>query len=353
MSVTQDTLRAALQLRKMVDDHVDAATGDMARAWARLWNELSKDWAIAVDQIISTRSTGRLTKAQLFRLTRVRSALSVSLEALGQLADQAESIMVTRVPTLVAEASDAELEVIVSQLPDAFGGRDALDSATGRAITAITRRATEQVTSLTKPLAGDAYQVMLAELQRGVALGVNPRIAANRMLQRTRGGFDGGLVRATRIARTEMLDAYRAAAQSADEANTDVLAGWRWSASLSPRTCPACLAMNGQEFPTSTPGPQGHVNCRCARTPVAKSWAALGFVGMTEPTDQWPDSRAWFDDLTEREQLAIMGPTRLRLLRSGQVSWEDLAVKVANTGWRHSWQPRTLGDLRSRATKTA
>lgn len=336
----------------MVDTHVDTATGDMVRAWARLWNELTRDWAVAVEQIITTGSTGRLTKAQLFRLTRVRSALSVSHEALAQLAGQAESVMITRIPSLVADASASELEVIVSQLPDAFGGQAALDAATGRAITAITRRATEQVTSLTKPIADDAYQVMLAELQRGVALGVNPRVAANRMLQRTKGGFDGGLVRATRIARTEMLDAYRAAAQASDEANTDVLAGWRWSASLSPRTCPACLAMNGQVFSTSTPGPQGHVNCRCARTPVTKSWAELGIL-MPEPPDQTPDARAWFDDLPEREQLAIMGPTRLRLLQSGQVSWDDLAVKVPNSGWRHSWQPRTLGDLRSRAAKTA
>lgn len=352
MPVTQETLRAALQLRKMVDAHVDAATGDMIRAWARLWNELTKDWAVAVDQIITTGATGRLTKAQLFRLTRVRSALSVSLEALGQLADEAESIMVTRIPTLVTDASASELEVIVSQLPDEFGGREALDSATGRAITAITRRATEQVTSLTKPLADDAYQVMLAELQRGVALGVNPRTAAHRMLQRTKGGFDGGLVRATRIARTEMLDAYRAAAQASDEANSDVLAGWRWSAALSPRTCPACLAMNGQIFPTSQPGPQGHVNCRCARTPVTKSWADLGIL-MPEPADQTPDARAWFDSLPTPDQLAIMGPTRLRLLESWQVSWDDLAVKVPNSGWRHSYQPRTLTDLRSRAAKTA
>jgi hypothetical protein len=42
-----------------------------------------------------------------------------------------------------------------------------------------------------------------------------------------------------------------------------------------------------------------------------------------------------------------MGPTRLRLLRSGKVSWDDLAVKVPNPGWRPSYQPRTLTDLRS------
>lgn len=352
MSVTRDTLKLALQLRALVDDHVDAATGDMARSWARLWNELANDWSLAVDQILTTGTTGRLTKAQLFRLTRVRAALAVSLQALDQLSEQATTVMITRLPSLVADTTRSELEVIASQLPETFGGPEALTSAPGREITAITRRATEQVTSLTKPLAEDAYQVMLAEVQRGVALGVNPRTAAARMLQRTRGGFDGGLARATRIARTEMLDAHRAAAHTADQVNTDVLTGWRWNAALSPRTCPACLAMNGQVFSVETPGPQGHVNCRCARTPVTKSWAELG-LSLREPPDRFPDARAWFDGLAERDQLAIMGPTRLGLLNDQKIAWDDLAVKVRNPGWRPSYQPATLTDLRSAATRTA
>jgi SPP1 gp7 family putative phage head morphogenesis protein len=350
MPVTEATLREALRLRTRIDRHVDQATGDMVRAWARLWNELSKDWAKAVDQIITSGSTGRLSKAQLFRLAKVRQVLAASSEALDQLAAQATSITITRLPALVSDATAGELAVIVSQLPDELGG---LDTVTGRAVTAITRRATEQVTSLTRPLAADAYQVMLAEVQRGVALGVNPRVAARRMLQRTKGGFDGGLARATRIARTEMLDAFRAAAQASDEANTDVLVGWRWNATLSPRTCPACLAMNGRIFPTSTPGPQGHVNCRCARTPVTKSWADLGFPDLDEPADRGPDARAWFDHLPEPQQLAIMGPTRLHLLQSGAIGWDDIAVKVPNTGWRPSWQPRPLSDLRSVARRSA
>jgi SPP1 gp7 family putative phage head morphogenesis protein len=192
---------------------------------------------------------------------------------------------------------------------------------------------------------------MLGEIQRGVAVGVNPRTAAARMLQRTRGGFDGGLSRATRIARTEMLDAYRNAAHAADQANSDVLAGWAWSASLSPRTCPACLAMNGRVFPTATPGPQGHVNCRCSRMPVTKSWADLGFPMFGEPRDQMPDAQDWFERLPRDQQLAIMGPTRLHLLQTGAISWDDLATKTQNPGWRPSYQPRTLTDLRRAASR--
>ena len=352
MPVTRETLLLALQLRAKIDEHVDATVGDMTRSWARLWNELANDWSLAIEQIIATGTTGRLTKAQLLRLRKVRAALAVSLEALDELAVHASTVTITRIPALVATASEQELALIASQLPDMFTP-DALTSAGGRAVDAIVRRATEQVTSLTRPLAQDAYQVMLAEIQRGVALGSNPNTAAARMLQRTRGGFDGGLSRATRIARTEMLDAYRGAAHAADQANSDVLAGWRWNASLSPRTCPACLAMHGRVFSLEQPGPQGHVNCRCSRMPVTKSWADLGFPMFGEPVDVMPDAQDWFERLPYEQQLAIMGPTRLRMLREGRILWDDLAVKVPNSGWRPSWQPRTLSDLHRPATQTA
>lgn len=351
MAVTRETLLAAIQLRATVDQHVDHTVGDLTRSWARLWNELARDWAAAVEQIIATGNTGRLTKAQLFRLRKVRAALATSLEALDQLAAHASTITITTLPQVVTATTEQELALIASQLPDI--GPDALTSAGGRATVAIVRRATEQVTSLYRPLAEDAYQVMLAEIQRGVAVGTSPRTAAARMLQRTRGGFDGGLARATRIARTEMLDAHRAAAHAADQANSDVLAGWRWNASLSPRTCPACLSMHGRQFPIEQPGPQGHVNCRCSRMPVTRSWAELGFLRLDEPVDVMPDAQAWFDDLPEREQLAIMGPTRLRLYRGGGIGWTDLAVKTPNRGWRPSWQPTTLTGLRSRASQIA
>jgi hypothetical protein len=44
-----------------------------------------------------------------------------------------------------------------------------------------------------------------------------------------------------------------------------------------------------------------------------------------------------------------MGPTRLQMYRSGLIGWDDLAVKVPNSGWRPSWQPRTLSQLQRRA----
>lgn len=340
---------ARRELQRIVDGHVDAVVGDLIRAWARGWNEVSADWDRAVAQILAEGRAGDLTAAEVFRLTAVRAALGVSIEALRRLSTDAVTITVGRVPALAAATATGELRMIAAQLPDAFGGPEALSSGYGHALEAIVNRTTQQVTSLARPIADDAYQAMLAELTRGVALGVNPQVVGRRIIQRTRGGFDGGLSRATRIARTEMLDAHRNAAHAVDQTNADVLAGWRWNAKLSRTTCPACLSMSGREFPVEVPGPHGHVNCRCARTPVTKSWAQLGFAGMEDTRPAAPDPEAWFWSQPRAVQLAIMGPTRLRLLEEHAVTWDDLAVEVHNPGWRTSYQPRTLTDLRSMA----
>lgn len=343
---------AQAELRRIVNGHVDAVTGDLVRAWARLWNEMSADWQRAIQQIITEGDPGRLTSAQLLRLTKVRAALATSLQALGELSQEATTITVGRVPALATSSASGELALIAAQLPEAFGGPLApLSTAYGRAIDAVVHRTTTQITSLTRPLAQDAYQVMLAEISRGTALGVNPNVVARRMLQRAKDGFDGGLSRATRIARTEMLDAQRAAAQVADQENTHVLQGWRWNATLSPTTCVACLAMNGRVFGVDVQGPNGHPNCRCARTPVTKSWADLGIPGMEDTASTPPDARGWFDSLPRPAQLKIMGPTRLGMFERGEISWDDMAVEVQNPGWRPSWQPRPLGSLRARTRR--
>ena len=90
-------------------------------------------------------------------------------------------------------------------------------------------------------------------------------------------------------------------------------------------------------------------NCRCARLPLSKSWADLGFPEVSEPKSLLPDSRSWFDDQSQDDRLAIMGKSRLELLDSGKVGWDDLTTKRTTPGWRDSWAPTSLADLRSKA----
>ena len=151
---------------------------------------------------------------------------------------------------------------------------------------------------------------------------LSPREAARIMLRRLGGVFDGGRWRAENIARTEMLDAHRASALAARKANTDLLSGWEWSATLDRRTCPACLAMDGQRFDTETPGPEGHQQCRCTALPITKSWRDLGF-NVDEPVSTRKSGREWFDEQPEEVQLDVMGPGRLAAVASGDEQQRD------------------------------
>lgn len=135
--------------------------------------------------------------------------------------------------------------------------------------------------------------------------------------------------RALTIARTEMLNAYRGAQLANYQANSDVVGGWIWSAALSPRTCAACIAMNGTEHPLSEPM-NSHPNCRCSPVPKTNSWAdILGPLGIDtsnipETSVQIPSGSAWFNDQSAATQLAILGPGKYAAFVNGTLNLSDL-----------------------------
>ena len=204
-------------------------------------------------------------------------------------------------------------------------------------IAAIVRRVTEQITKVTYPISEEAYAAIRRQLLRGIAVGSNPRTVARRAVQAVEGQFHGGLSRALTIARTEMLDAHRAAGQAVEERNPDLVAEWVWDAHLGPRTCRACLAMHGQRFPTSTPGPQGHPGCRCARVTVAKTWAELGFTGIRERPSLHRSSEAHFNRLSEANQRKILGDTGFEAWKRGDYPMSEWVKRQDNPGWRPSY----------------
>jgi hypothetical protein len=351
VSVTDDTLRRLHELRVRLDSVVDQVTVDMIRAWARAWDALVVDWVLAVATLAQVRDDGRWpTRTQIRRVGRAQQALAATRAALDELARSAGVQITGQIPAMVE--MEAQLRLIASQYPGEAGSLEQIMATFVRLdagqLSAIVRRTTEQITSLLAPLSAEATSALQAALIRGVALGQNPRVAAAKLIRGLEGAFNGGLTRALVIARTEMLSAHRAAAAASHQANADVLRGWRWQCALSSRTCPACLAMNGTEHPLSESGPDGHPSCRCARAPLTKSWKDLGF-DIPEPVSVFPDARAWFDGLSQGEQLALMGPERLALLRSGDVAWDDLAMVRHNPGWRDSVQVTPVKMLRRSA----
>ena len=351
MAVTPTTLRLLDSLSTHVDTVLEQVDRAVVEAWARAYDEVAAEWEAALADLTAASQDGAWpSRRQVRRARRAQEALEVTVRSVEAVAAELGLSVSRSLSTLVPDGAEWELRLLASQLPpDRTGGAAAVLARLERVdpdqLAAIVARTMAAVTKDAAVLPGFVSSTIQSVLVRGVAVGDSPRVAAAEMLRRLRAVFDLGRTRALVIARTELLDAYRAASQAADGANRKVLAGWQWCATLDPRTCIGCLSMHGREFPISQPGPQGHQQCRCARLPVAKSWTDLGFDGVDEPDDTFPDAQAWFDTLPPATQERIAGAARLAAYLDGKASWEDLVTKRSNPGWRDSWVPTPVKTL--------
>lgn len=359
MAITRRTLRLLHELRSTVGGLADNAVRDLTRAWLASWGRLEPGWRAAIGDLVGWAQQNRRwpNPVEIARHSSVLQVVSQTGDSLDELVAQATAAMADGATTAITATAAAEPGLIASQLPP-----DVQDSAATRAgavilpsaLDAITTRTLQAITAQTRPLSSEAQAAMRRELIRSIDVGANPNEAARRMVARVNGAFEGGLVRATVIARTEMLDAHRTASRYADDANADVLDGWTWIATVTGqaalKTCPSCWGMHGTEHPLSQPGPEDHQQGRCSRAPRVKPWSALG-IDIPEPDDATPDAEALFDALPEADQVAIMGAERLALLNSGQITWDQLPVQRDNPGWRTSYTPRSVRDLRRLADR--
>lgn len=340
MAINQDTLNAARRMRSSVRQMTDAQMVELTSAWAGAWDAIVGDFEEALEEL-STRGGISLTRQEMARNQKLVAALNQAEEVLTELFELTDSTAARDLLGLVQDTVTGQQQIIRSQLPTpeltGTGVVVGINAPAPESLNALILRSTETIHSLTQPLAPWVAQQMKQELIRGVVLGKNPRAVARRLIRNTEGQFNGGLSRALNISRTEMLDAHREASRVLAQANTEVLAGWLWTCTLDARTCPSCLSKHGTLYPLDEFGPDDHQSGRCARVDKVKSWRELGFTGIPEPPSQFPDSKVWFDNLTEDTQRTILGPTRLRLLQEEKIGWQDLSQIRKSDGWRDSW----------------
>lgn len=368
MAIDERALKLQAELDAQLGETVDRQSAVLIAAWAAAWVEISADLRDAVlDLLVAAAETGRVTRAAMLRSVRLRAVLADTNTQLTRLTTEAGVTITSDLEQVVADAADAQLAIVRAQLPTddqlddledglpddlavLFDG--GVSTRTQRALDGIVRRTTQDITSRLRPVDAETAAAVRAELVRGIAVGENPRRTAARMVERTEKRFNGGLNRALNIARTEMLDAHRAAAEVEQAAESEVLAGWTWLCHLDTRTCPSCLVRHGELHDLDEPGPEDHPQGRCARMAKTKSWRDLG-IDLDEPEDMVQDARAWFDALTEAEQRKILGPTRYRLLTTGAVAWADLSQRRENAGWRPSYQVTPVRDLAPQPARVA
>jgi hypothetical protein len=352
MPISRETLRLIRALRDEVGTEADDAVRNLTKAWVEAWDGLAADLeAGLVDLAVKQQTLGRWPRAwELARIDRLRRALNLAEQILTRLALETGSTVAAAASAAVTATVKAEPAILASQLPAA--GRAAaivaFDRQTPTAVEVMVQAMTRRIVSASRPLSAAATDAMHRELVRGVVVGDSPQQTARRMVERVHGAFDGGLTRAMALSRTETLDAYRTASLASHQANRNVLAGWRWLCALSRTSCISCWSRNGSLHDVDEPGPNDHVAGRCCRVPVVKPWSELG-IAVVEPDDQFPDARATFARLPEADRIAVMGAERHELWSSGRLDWDDLAIRRTNPGWRDSWTPTPLKDLRALA----
>lgn len=317
----------------------DQRAYQLARAWVRAWDMLAPEVRDALDRLVDGADDGTVTAAQIARDRRLAQALAHAQDTLETLAAQTSATVTADLSPIILAAADSHYQQLLAQLPpDASQvGRYGLGVLDTDAVDAIVARTTERIQAATLALAPEAVAAMRAELAHGIVVGDNPRTVARRILRRVEGRFNGGLARAERIARTEMLDAHRAADQAMAQRNRSVIAAAVWTARLDSRTCPACVAMHGVEFPPDEFGPTDHPQGRCTFIYRTKTWDELGFTGIepAQVVDQSAERDAWWANLTDESQDAILGKPRADHLRNGG-SWDDLVTRRDNPDWRPS-----------------
>jgi hypothetical protein len=182
---------------------------------------------------------------------------------------------------------------------------------------------------------------------KGVKSALLLGIATGEPIKRVARGVElalgGSLSRALTISRTETFRAMREATRLTYDANSDIVDRWEWRCARTAETCAVCWAMDGQVFDVDT-SMAAHVNCRCVMVPKTKTWEELGFKGLGETASPLLPGQDAFDNLSEADQLRILGPSKYEAFTSGKLDLSDLVGYRKDPDWGGNVYERGLGD---------
>jgi hypothetical protein len=336
--VTARTIRLMRALVVDLDAVIDRPLTELARAYGLAWDTVSGQLLAALPEVADEP----ITRARVERSSRIASALQVIADQLDGLAAQSAVAISDAAGQVTSISVAAQAAIAGSQLPAAGYP---LVGVNADVIGTIVARTSQQITARTRPLSQAGQIAVRQALVQGAAASDNPAKVARNMVKLARAGaVDLPMARATAIARTELLDASRAATQAWERSNASSLQGWEWLSSRSATTCPSCWAMDGTLHELTEQGPDDHPNGRCTRMVRTKTWRELG-IELDEPAGLTRlSAEDHFRTLPAATQQRIMGAARLKALDDG-APWSSLSVEKHNVDWRRSFAVRPVRDL--------
>jgi hypothetical protein len=320
-------LVAAEQFKAQALARERAAATQLVRAYGQVYHNLDPQIRALAEVV---RAAGQLTRGQVSRLNALRVLRADTIEQINRYAAYADVTVVEQVRlNIAAGLADSEALVQAHFDPDWMAQNGLrLNANVGDALrarwTRVPVESVEQMIGMTQPTSplraalvnrlGETVATQMVDaLVEGIALGQNPRVIARRCM-------GNGLNYSLNTARTAQLWAYRSASSANYRANRDIVAGWRWHATLSSRTCVSCLAMHGRRFSVDEDLNDHHAG-RCTAMPIVPLAARLGL-----PEPDFEDAEAWLRAQPEKSQREQMGAGIWEEWHAGRVRFADLTT---------------------------
>lgn len=182
----------------------------------------------------------------------------------------------------------------------------------------------------------------------GFAQGWNPRKIARAVKKEFGNVLDNALM----TCRTETMRAYREAVYQSDLANSDILKGNVRMAAKNARTCAACWALDGTFYPLGK-RLDDHVCGRCILVPITKSYQELfpelDLSHVQDNSIQPWDSEQYFKQLSDKDQLKVLGRRRYDLYKAGKIKLADIPSVRKSKKWGDVPVPGRIDEVLARA----
>lgn len=329
MSAFDDLLKSH---RRRIIDREAAAFRELLAEYSDLQRSLKRQLAEIQKLIKEKRDAGEvLGPSWAYRERRLKALLDqigVEIERFGG--------TVARVTTREQRAA---VRIAFDQVKETVAAVAGPSSAVSSSIgTMLPTRAIENAIGLmgngspifeywASQMAPAVVEKLRAQIINAVATGMDLRKLARQL-------EDTGNITKTRalaMARTEVNRIRRETTRQIFEENSDVIKGWEWVASNSPRTCAVCLALDGRVFPVKTPFPQ-HINCRCTLIAVID--------GVERPKRTLGSE--WFAKQPLDVQEHILGQDGAAAYRRGEVELKDFIGMRPDKRWGKSVFTKSL-----------
>lgn len=319
-----------------------AAQDQILASWRTAYEAIRVEYQGLLDQIGVAQAEGRPIKPSwLYQRERLANAEATAQAELSRYAREAHQATVSAEQAAIGASvrhHAAMGEEALSQV--GLGGSFVQTNPDNLRHLAGTLADGSPLADLFGGMATEVADQARDALLQGIALGKGPAWMARQIGP----ALDMPRHRAVTIMRTETQRVYREAARETYEANADVLLGWVWTASLTRRTCVACIGMHGTLHPV-TETLDGHPRCRCAMVPRTPSWADLGFPDMADNRPPLESGKDWLTAQPATTQRAIMGNAKWSAWKRGEIGLDDMVARTHDRDWGSMRRERSLVEI--------